>query len=112
VGFGEKIMKKYILAPLCSALIIPGLGQVINQQLRKGALLLGAVFVLLVLAIVYLSIIVESILSQQGSSPLSLSLLFERVELLLILGVFGVIWIYSIVDAFLKGWSWENREKR
>jgi hypothetical protein len=105
-------MKKYILAPLCSAFIIPGLGQVINQELRKGALLLGAVFLLLVLSIVYLSLIAESMLSQPGSAPPSLSRLLERVELLLILGAFGVIWLYSVVDAFVKGWSLEHRENR
>jgi hypothetical protein len=105
-------MKKYILAPLCSAFIVPGLGQVINQELKKGALLLGAVFLLLVLSIVYLSVIAESMLSQPRSAPPSLSRLLERMELLLILGAYGVIWVYSIVDAFVKGWSWEHPEKR
>jgi len=104
-------MKKYILAPLCSAVIIPGLGQVINQELKKGALLLGAVFLLLVLCIVYLFFTVESLLSQPGSAPLSMSRLLERIELLLILGAYAGVWVYSVVDAFLKGWSWEHREK-
>jgi len=104
-------MKKYISAPLCSAFIIPGLGQVINQEIKKGVLLLGAVFFLFVLSIVSLSIIAESLFSQPGSGPPSLYRLLERVEFLLILGAFAVIWVYSVVDAFVKGWSREHREK-
>ncbi|MFO7461979.1 MAG: hypothetical protein R6X07_15285 [Desulfatiglandales bacterium] len=104
-------MKKYISAPLCSAFIIPGLGQVINQEIKKGVLILGAVFLLFVLSIISLSIIAESLFSQPGSGPPALSRLLERVELLLILGAFAVIWLYSVVDAFVKGWSWEHREK-
>lgn len=105
-------MRKYLLAPLCSALIIPGLGQVVNQELKKGVLLLAAVFLLLVLAAVYLFFTVEALLSQPTSAPLSLSRLLDRSELILILGAFGVIWVYSVVDAFLKGWSWEHRQER
>jgi hypothetical protein len=104
-------MKRYLLAPLCSAFIIPGLGQVINQELKKGAILLGAVFLLLILAVVQLFFIAESLLRQPGSEPLSPSRLFEGVELVLILGAFGVLWLYSVLDAFLKGWAWEHREK-
>ena len=38
-------MKKSIISPLCSALIIPGLGQVINNNIKKGLIILGIVFV-------------------------------------------------------------------
>ena len=38
-------MKKAMLSPLCSALVIPGLGQVINEQLKKGFCMLAIVFV-------------------------------------------------------------------
>jgi len=38
------MMKKSIAAPLCSGLVIPGLGQILNQQIRKGVLLMGLVF--------------------------------------------------------------------
>lgn len=105
-------MRKYIAAPLCSALIIPGLGQVVNQELRKGALILGAVFLLLVLGSVFLFFTLESLLRQPGSAPLSFSRFLDRIELVLILGAFGSIWVYSVVDAFVKGWSLEHREKR
>jgi len=105
-------MRKYITAPLCSALIIPGLGQVVNQELRKGALILGAVFLLLVLGSVFLFFTLESLLSQPGSAPLSLSRLVDRMELVLVLCAFGSIWVYSVVDAFLKGWSLEHRKER
>ncbi|MBN2033127.1 MAG: hypothetical protein JW836_07610 [Deltaproteobacteria bacterium] len=105
-------MKKFILAPLCSAFIIPGLGQVINQELKKGVFLLSAVFVLFVIAAALLFFIVKSLLSQPGTVHLSLSHILERVDLLLLLGAFGGIWIYSVVDAFLQGWRRERRRER
>jgi len=33
---------------LCSGLVIPGLGQILNQQIAKGLILLGLVFLLFV----------------------------------------------------------------
>jgi hypothetical protein len=33
-------MQKAIMSPLCSGLVIPGLGQIINQDLKKGIIIL------------------------------------------------------------------------
>ena len=41
-------MKKVVLAPLCSALVIPGLGRVINQHIKKGLILLAVDFVFII----------------------------------------------------------------
>ena len=41
-------MKKYILSPLCSAFIVPGLGQILNGHMKKGVIILSIVFILIV----------------------------------------------------------------
>ena len=53
-------MKKIILSPVCSALIIPGLGQVINGNLKKGMVLLAMVFLLFLGAALKLVFLVQS----------------------------------------------------
>jgi len=94
-------MKKRILAPLCSALIIPGLGQILNQDIRKGGLILAAVFLVFVAAGVKLVFILKATVRQSGNAPVSFHIL-ERVDLLVIIGVFFAIWLYSVLDAFLR----------
>ena len=95
-------MKKIILAPLCSALIIPGLGQIVNHEIKKGGLILGAVFLLFIAGSIKLVFILKSMVSQSGSGSLVPSHIVERFDLLLIIGVFAMIWLYSVLDAFLK----------
>jgi TM2 domain-containing membrane protein YozV len=53
-------MKKSIAAALCSGLVIPGLGQILNQQIRKGIILLGLVFLLFAAAAVKLAFLIAS----------------------------------------------------
>jgi TM2 domain-containing membrane protein YozV len=97
-------MKKSITAPLCSALVIPGLGQILNQQIRKGLILLGLVFLLFVAGAVKLTFIITSLapgfdLAEASQAAASLS----RGDLLLMAGfliAFAVLWVYSVVDAF------------
>jgi uncharacterized BrkB/YihY/UPF0761 family membrane protein len=101
-------MKKSILAPLCSALIIPGLGQIVNQEIRKGCLILGAVFLVFVAASVNLVFILKAMVSQSGKAPVSYQIL-ERVDLLIIIGTFFLIWLYSVLDAFLRARDLEEQ---
>lgn len=102
-------MKKAILAPLCSALIIPGLGQVINGQLRKGAVLLGSTFILFLVGIVQLyrtltSALRETDLSRADPQALVKSILSKDAGIFwLLLGVFALLWVYSVLDAFRTG---------
>ena len=102
-------MKKYILAPLCSAFIIPGLGQIINQDLKKGVLILCAVFLLFVIGTVKLVFIVKSMVSQSGIGTLTPPMIMERIDLWVIIGPFVALWLYSVVDAFFKGRAREMR---
>ena len=47
-------MKKATRSPLCSAFVIPGLGQIINQNVKKGVCLLLSVLILFVLGVIKL----------------------------------------------------------
>ena len=102
-------MKKAILAPLCSALVIPGLGQVINRDLKKGTATLASAFVLLVVAAVnffqVLSGAIESIWADPSKQvPLVDYLKAQDLSLMWwVSGAFFLIWAYSVTDAFLKG---------
>ncbi len=102
-------MKKAILAPLCSALVIPGLGQVINQQLKKGVIILAVVFVL-ILALFYevyqivSSIIKSGILDTDEPAMILKEIMsMEHTVFILLIVAFIVLWLYSIFDAFVGG---------
>jgi len=102
-------MKKAIISPLCSAFVIPGLGQILNQQLKKGGLLLGSVFVLFIGIMVQLYRLVSSLLksSEPGSlAPLDIITQLNQSRawpLLFLIFVLVALWVYSIVDAFFYG---------
>jgi hypothetical protein len=100
-SLGEK-MKKTILAPLCSALIIPGLGQIVNQEIKKGGFILGAVFLLFVAGSTKLVFILKSMVGHPGSDPVVSSRILEHFDLFMIIGAFFIVWIYSVLDAYLK----------
>jgi hypothetical protein len=108
-------MKKYILSPLCSAIIIPGLGQIINQNIKKGLCILSLVFVLFILAVLKLFFLVNSLYRGAELGRLDSGTIMEKLqnESLLLLWVllilFAVVWIYSIVDAFWTGKKIENQ---
>lgn len=102
-------MKKAILSPLCSALVIPGLGQVINQQLKKGLLMLGTVFVLLIVFTVRFVQVIQAVLGSSRIMPSDSSVMIDRIKgqdpwvFYVLLAVFGAVWAYSVIDAFLGG---------
>ena len=102
-------MKKAILSPLCSALVIPGLGQIINQHLKKGSGILFAVFILFVAGIVLLIRLINAV---QKAEMINLSHSPSTIERLraadysafwYLVVAFGVIWLYSVLDAYVIG---------
>lgn len=102
-------MQKAIMSPLCSGLVIPGLGQIINQDLKKGIIILCAVFALFVAGIIRLLQIVHSVF-RSGHTDLSdpqalmAKLGAEDPTMLWIIGVaFAILWIYAVVDAYRGG---------
>lgn len=107
-------MKKYILSPLCSAFVVPGLGQVLNEQIKKGLLLLGLVFILLVTAAVRLAMIINRPTAGTDRTTIDLRIIPEKMisEGPSLLGIlvlcFALLWIYAVIDAFWAGWKIER----
>jgi TM2 domain-containing membrane protein YozV len=96
-------MKKTIASPLCSGLVIPGLGQILNQQIRKGLILLGLIFVLFVAGVVKLAFIIKSMTSPLDLAETSHLAQLRGGDLLFMAGILGalaIVWVYSVVDAF------------
>ena len=102
-------MKKAIFSPLCSALVIPGLGQVINQHIKKGIIMLAAVFVLLVAFTVHMSRIITAVMKSGAIKTGDPFVIMDKImaenhsALCPLLAAFCVLWIYSVVDAFFGG---------
>jgi TM2 domain-containing membrane protein YozV len=102
-------MKKAVLAPLCSALVIPGLGQVINQHIKKGIILLAVDFVFIILFTIEIYQIVREVAQSEVLNSGDPEMIMERTlagdhtSLILIFMVFGALWLYSVADAFLGG---------
>jgi hypothetical protein len=103
------VMKKAILAPLCSAFVIPGLGQIINQHLIKGGCILFAVFILFVAGTFTLYHLMSVALNTEMISPGHSSDIMDRLKaadfsaLWYFLVPFALIWLYSVLDAYLIG---------
>ena len=99
-------MKKQVLSPLCSALVIPGLGQVLNHEIKKGLSILSLVFVLLVAGVVKLALMIRSMVVEADFAPSTAADVLNRLRaenlsfLYMLLLVFALLWVYSVLDAF------------
>ena len=102
-------MKKAVLAPLCSALVIPGLGQVINQHIKKGVILLALDFVFIIVFTIKMYQLIRGVVGPGVLNSDEPEMIMDRImagdhtSLVFLFAAFGVLWIYSIVDAFLGG---------
>ncbi|MBN2126447.1 MAG: hypothetical protein JW821_19250 [Deltaproteobacteria bacterium] len=102
-------MKKHILSPLCSAFVIPGLGQILNGDLKKGLAILAVVFLLFIAATVKFVFIVSSLFRSPEGLPSGSGEVMERIQgqdlsiLVLLLAAFGIVWLYSVIDSFREG---------
>jgi hypothetical protein len=111
-------MKKAILSTLSSAFVIPGLGQVINQDLKKGGCILSAVFVLFLTGVITIYLRVNSILKTEESTSTDFAVIVDTLRkadfspLWYLLAAFVSIWLYSVVDAFLKGRKLDQLRER
>ena len=80
-----------------------------NQQLKKGLALLGAVLILFVAALIAMYGIMKSALSEPppvhaNTESIMRNLGSQSISALwVILGIFAIVWIISVVDAFLAG---------
>ena len=104
-------MKPVILAPLLSAFVLPGLGQVVNRQFRKAGLLLAAVsllFLALFFKVLYdLNRVLFALpLEADGKNTQSLSTVAQTLSqqdksiLLVLIFLLLGIWVYGVWDAF------------
>ncbi|MFH1137508.1 MAG: hypothetical protein V1816_15680 [Pseudomonadota bacterium] len=107
-------MRQSILAPLCSAFILPGLGQVLNRQLLKGFALMSAVtaiFLALLFKLLFdLSAVLGEVMGADFSLgaeqwPLILNGMRSRNMTLvyLLAGVGAALWAYGVLDAYIHG---------
>ena len=101
-------MKKAILSPLCSGLVIPGLGQVINQQLKKGVCLLILVLLLFIATVIKLYLLINKAFETKAGTPETPSVMDKIVAqnfslLWCLLTAFAILWIYSVLDAYIAG---------
>ena len=107
-------MKNSIMAPLFSALVLPGLGQIINRQYIKGIILIGAATVLFLTVLIKVLIDFSAVMGQVMGPDMQLgadkwSLIaagmrergFTFIMVLLVLG--AAIWLYSVIDAYHFG---------
>jgi hypothetical protein len=102
-------MKKWILSPLCSAFVIPGMGQLLNQHLKKGIFMLVTVLVLMALFVVRLYQMIVPIMTsgninlQDPMGILEKVMAKDQSVLFYLVVAFCVLWAYSIIDAFVGG---------
>ncbi|MGD2126272.1 MAG: hypothetical protein PVG99_09345 [Desulfobacteraceae bacterium] len=111
----DSLMKRSILSPLCSAFVVPGLGQIINQSLKKGLVILAIVFGLFVGGTVKLAFMIKSIINQPGFRIDHPERFVEKIQgeglssLWYLIIAFAVVWIYSVLDAFWSGKKLDNQ---
>jgi hypothetical protein len=103
-------MKQQFLAAILSALVVPGLGQVINRQIKKGIIFMIIVFILFIAGTVQLAILLTDsiqggqILNSMDTMTVLQNLQYQNLSgLWILVTIFGIVWLYSVVDAFLGG---------
>ena len=109
-------MKKAILSPLSSAFVIPGLGQIINQNLKKGVCILAGTFVLFIAALIKFYQILSAALEAENMNPSDSGLITDRLRvedfsaLWYLLAAFAILWIYSVLDAYRAGRKIDSKQ--
>ena len=102
-------MKKYIAAPIGSALIIPGFGQVLNGDIKKGLILLGVVFILFIACVIKLIQIITALLPELNPDEINIEEILARINAMdvtfinILLFIFTAVWLYSVIDALIVG---------
>ncbi len=111
-------MKKYITAPIGSAIIVPGFGQVLNGQIKKGLILMSLVFVIFIAGVIKLTQIILTLLPELESGKIKMEEIHAKINftdysiLTIVIVIFLIIWLYSIVDACINGIKIERERKQ
>lgn len=109
-------MKKYIISTFCSAVIVPGMGQVINGQIKKGLIHMGIVFIIFISFLVKAIRIVMNILPGLNTEKISSKTILDKIDFMdytilrVIIYLFLLFWVYSIIDAFIVGLKIEKQK--
>ncbi len=102
-------MKKSIISPLCSALVVPGLGQVINGQIKKGVTLFILIIILILAGAVEIYKLFKLSIQGLAINELYPEMVISKFKaqnhtiLWILLFIFLCIWIYSVIDAYIYG---------
>ena len=105
-------MKKAILATILSALVIPGLGQIINGRFVKGLLALFLAMVSFLGALLSFFWRMEDAVASHGD-PTSFLEALDVADLTLpmcFVGAFALLWLLSVIDALRDGRKLDRRE--
>ena len=111
-------MKKAIISPLSSALVIPGLGQVLNQHLKKGVAILLGVFLLFIITVIKLYLMIKAAMEVADINGLDSGAIMDRLkaedasDLWYLFVAFVILWSYSVLDAYLTGRKIDQRRER
>ncbi|MGD8561082.1 MAG: hypothetical protein PVG03_01035 [Desulfarculaceae bacterium] len=105
-------MRRALVAPLASGLVMPGLGQLINRQPGKGAaLIMGASLLFLITLGLAFYKVSQALIAMGELAPGGDKWAALRAELinqgsgwlLVLFVIFAAIWLYAVIDAFRTG---------
>ncbi len=115
------MIKRKLLAPLASAFILPGVGQIINRQPAKAVALIlvsgltFAVGLFFALKELNRAISIPAVYNApegQKWKALSDQLFSQGIDwIMILLAVWAAIWCYGVVDAFIWGKRWDQIPK-
>jgi hypothetical protein len=105
-------MRKQFVAPLLSGLIMPGLGQLLNRQPGKGAMMVVGASILFLIGLFMATLKISQALANMGEiapgqdkwAVLHAQLAQQGTTWLwLVGGAFFVLWIWAVLDAWRSG---------
>ncbi len=111
-------MRKALVSPLASGLVIPGLGQVLNHHLKKGLALLVITLGLFVAFLVQLYAIINFMIQHpqlyrfdpEGITKALAD--YHPIGLFVSIFSFVAVWIYSVADALIYGIKIDREENK
>ncbi len=111
-------MRKYLISPFCSAVIVPGLGQIINGQIKKGLVHMGLVFIIIIAFVIKVIKTLMPILLGLDPENINIEAILEKIDFIdyavlrVISFAFLLLWVYSIIDSFIIGLKIENKKNK
>lgn len=108
-----------IKAAVLSALVLPGLGQIVNGKKLKGFILITLVNIFILVALVFvLKGMGPLVMTMKSGGPVDAVAVLEQVRLYSgsgprwLLAVFSGIWLYAVVDALVDRPKEEDKAQK